>query len=197
MSSRYSIARDLDELEQMVERLGDYLLGDSMYLSLGGGFFRGVGTPQMTVGALLLRRRRLIHLRAKLKRADGHRLEGALAKHGKLRREWTLHYEKKLHREAPMRLKVMAGFFRECNENPRDCGGAYPVEALRRTIVQEILSAMGEFGYNKSDTAAAVHLADQALRRLLHAGDFIWSPQLEAVYPREAFWWLYGSPASD
>ena len=196
MSSRYSLARDLGELEQMVERLGDYLLGDAMYLPVGGGFFRGSSTPQMTIGALLLRRRRLTHLRAKLKRADGHRLDAALAQHADLQREWTLHYEKKLQREVPMRLKVMAGFFRECSENPRDCGGAYPVEALRRTIVQEILMALDEFGYEKRDAAAAARPADQALRRLFHAGDFIWSPPLEAVYPRENFWWLYGSPVA-
>lgn len=196
MSSRYSLARDLDELEQMVERLGDYLLGDAMYLPVSGGFFRGSSTPQMTIGALLLRRRRLSHLRAKLKRADGHRLDAALAQHADLQREWTLHYEKKLQREVPMRLKVMAGFFRECSENPRDCGGAYPVEALRRTIVQEILLALNAFGYEKKEMTAAARPADQALRRILHAGEFIWSPPLEAVYPKAMFWWLYGSPGA-
>lgn len=194
MSSRYSLARDLDELERMVERLGDYLLGNEMYLSIGGGVFRGLSRPQMTIGALLLRRRRLSHLRARLKRADGMRLDAALLEHDDLQREWTLHYEQKLLREVPMRLRVMAAFFRECSENPRDCGGAYPVEALRRTIVGEILMAMTEFGYEKKEMTAAARPADQALRRLLHAGDFIWSPILEPVYPRETFWWLYGRP---
>ena len=197
MSSRYSLERDLDELEQMVERLGDYLLGDAMYLPVSGGFFRGSSTPQMTIGALLLRRRRLAHLRNKLNPSDQSRLDSALAQHDNLQREWTLHYEKKLKREVPMRLKVMAGFFRECSENPRDCASAYPIETLRRTIVQEILLALDEFGYDESDVTAAVQQADHALRRFLHAGDFIWSPQLEPVYPRASFWWLYGSPGAD
>lgn len=196
MSARYSITRDLDELERMIERLGDYLLGDDMYLPVGGGFFRGSSTPQMTLGALLLRRRRLSRLRAKLKRADGFRLDDALAQHDDLQREWFLHYQKKLQREVPMRLKVMAAFFRECSESPRDCAGAYPVEALRRTIVQEILDAMDDFGYEKREAIARVQPADRALRQLLHAGEFIWSPALETVYPRETFWWLYGGPAA-
>ena len=196
MSARYSLKRDLDELERMVERLGDYLLGNTMYLSIGGGAFRGSSAPQMTLGALLLRRRRLAQLRAKLKRADGMRLDAALAAHDDLQREWSLHYEQKLQREVPARLRVMAGFFRECSENPRDCAGAYPIEALRRTIVGEILLAMTEYGCEKVELIASVRSADQALRRLLHSGDFIWSPLLAPVYAREIFWWLYGRPAN-
>lgn len=194
MSARYSLARDLDELEQMVERLGDYLLGDAMYLPVSGSFFRASSSPQMTIGALLLRRRRLSQLRPKLKRADGFRLDAALANHGKLRREWTLRYERKLLREIPSRLKVMAGFFRECGENPRDCAGAYPIEALRRTVAQEILMSMDEFGYDKSGAVASLRPADQALRRILRAGEFIWAPQLAPVYPSADFWWLYATP---
>lgn len=194
MSSRYSLARDLNEFEQMVERLEDYLLGDAMYLPVGGGFFRGSSTPQMTLGALLLRRRRLRRLRSKLKRADGIRLDATQAQHCHLQQEWTLHYDQKLRQEVPARLRVMAGFFRECSENPRDCAGAYPVEALRRSIIQEIMLAMAEFGYDKGDMSGAVRPADQALRRILQAGEFIWSPVLEEVYPRATFWWLYGSP---
>ena len=148
----------------------------------------------MTLGALLLRRRRLRRLRSKMKRADAIRLDAALAQHDELQQEWTLHYEKKLRQEVPSRLKVMAGFFRECSESPRDCAGAYPVEALRRSIIQEIMLAVAEFGYDKGNLSAAISPADQALRRILHAGAFIWSPDLEAVYPRATFWWLYGSP---
>lgn len=196
MSSRYSLRRDLDEMERMVERLGDYLLGDAMYLSIGVAAFRGSSSPQMTIGALLLRRRRLMRLRAKLKRADGIRFDAALVEHSKLQREWTLHYEQKLLREIPMRLRLMAAFFRECSENPRDCAGAYPIEALRRTIVGEILLAMMEFGYEKSEVIASVCSADQALRRILQAGEFIWSPLLAPVYPQDDFWWLYGRPAA-
>ena len=38
MSSRYSLSRDLDELERMTERLQDYVLGDVLYLSIGAGY---------------------------------------------------------------------------------------------------------------------------------------------------------------
>lgn len=194
MSAIYSLERDLDELERMAERLGDYLLGDALYLPIGGGYFRGPSRPQMTIGALLLRRRRLTGLRPKLKRSDGFRLDAALARHDDLQREWRLHYEKKLRREVQSRLKLMTPFFQECREDPNNCASAYPVEALRRTIVGEILIALDEFSYEKSDALAALQPVDMALRKILQAGEFIWAPQLEAVYPKAAFWWLYGEP---
>jgi len=196
MSARYALERDLDELERMTERLQDYVLGDQLYMSIGAGFIRGDSMPQMTLGALLMRRRRLTALRARLDSGPADRLQAALPEHDSIQREWTLHYEKKLRQEAPARLKLMRAFFLECKQNPRDCGAAYPVEALRRTIVQEILLAMEEFGYDRRELQSALQGSDRALRPLLESSDFIWSPLLEEVYPRNRFWWLYGRPSS-
>ena len=195
MSSRYSIERDLDELERMVESLRDYVLSDALYMPIGGGFFRAASMPQLTLGNLLLRRRRLSILRSSLSSAMEPRLDAALRQHDTVQGEWTVHYEKKLQQETPSRLKLMAAFFRDCGDNPRGCDAAYPVEAQRRTVVQEILLAMDAFGYDRGDLAAQVHSADVALRGLLHAGSFIWSAELETVYASETFWWLYGRPA--
>ena len=195
MSAKYDLERDLSQLEEMTERLADYLLGDALYMPVGG-FFRASAMPQLTLGAMLLRRRRLAELRSSLKREQAVRLDAALQLHDQARKDWTLHYEKKLQQEVPSRLKVMGAFFAECSESPRDCASAYPVEALRRTIVQEVLLAIEEFGYDASELAAPVQQSDVALRRLLRAGDFNWSARLESVYPREGFWWLYGSPVA-
>jgi hypothetical protein len=194
MTAKYVLERDLSELEQMTDRLRDYVLGDALYIPIGAGFFRSSTTPQLTTGALLLRRRRLLRLRASLNSQQQSRLDAALTRHDSVQGEWTVHYEAKLKQEAPSRLKLMRAFFRDCSESPRDCGAAYPVEALRRTIVQEILLAMDEFGYVKRELMPQAQQTDIALRRILHAGDFIWSVELGVVYPRADFWWLYGSP---
>ena len=195
MSTKFDLERDLTQLERMTENLTDYLLGAALYMPVGG-YFRASTMPQLTLGALLLRRRRLLELRSSLKRSQAARLDAALRLHDTAQADWTVHYEKKLKQEAPARLKLMRAFFADCRESPRDCAAAYPVEALRRTLVQEILLATDEFGYDGGELAAPVQQTDLALRRFLHAGDFIWSPRLEPVYPRDGFWWLYGSPAA-
>ena len=195
MSRRYSIERDLTELEQMTERLEEYVLGDNLYLPLSAGYSRASATPQLSAGAMLLRRRRLKGLRASFKPGQHKRLDVALARHDSIQREWTLHYESKLKREVPARLKQMRPFFRDCQDAPTSCAAAYPPEALRRTITQEILLALDEFNYNSLDLLANLERTDKALRRLLHAGDFIWSARLKPYYPRSQFWWLFASPA--
>ncbi len=194
MSAKYSVKRDLDELVQMGDKLQEYILGDALYMPVGGGFYRGSSTPQLTTGAFLLRRRRLSLLKRQLDTAQKAQLEATLAQHDNTQREWRLHYEKKLGRESQSRLKMMAAFFRDCAESPRDCAVAYPVEAMRRTIVQEILLAMDEFDYDKSELIPKVGHCDAGLRRFLRPSEFFWSSQLEVVYARKSFWWLYRRP---
>ena len=197
MSSNYSLKRDLEELAQMGDKLHEYILGDALYMPIRGGFFRGSSTPQLTIGAFLLRRRRLSQLRDELNAAAQAQLDATLAQHDNIQREWRMHYEKKLQQEVDSRLKMMVAFFRECSESPRDCAAAYPVEAMRRTIVQEILLAMDGFGYDRRELLPNVRHCDSGLRRYFRSDEFIWSSQLEPVYPREIFWWLYGAPVAE
>ena len=194
MSAKYSLKRDLDELINMSHKLKEYILGDALYMPVGGGFIRG-STPDLTIGAFLLRRRRLHLLRDRLDTEAQAALDETLSRHDDLQRGWRVHYEKKLAREVKSRLKLIGAYLRDCAENPRDCAPAYPVEAMRRTIMQEILLAMDEFDYDKSAVMAGIQRADAALRRYFRPGSFIWATELANRYiPSEAFWWLYGTP---
>ena len=69
MSAKYDLERDLSQLERMTENLPEYLLGAALYMPVGG-YFRASTMPQLTLGALLLRRRRLSALRSSLKRVQ-------------------------------------------------------------------------------------------------------------------------------
>lgn len=197
MSATYSLKRDLQEFAQMGDKLHEYILGDALYMPVSGGFFGGSSTPQLTTGAFLLRRRRLSLLRESLDAPQRALLDASMKQHADIQHEWRLHYEKKLRQEVNSRLKMMVAFFRECSESPRDCAAAYPLAAMRRTIVQEILLAMDEFAYDKGELLPKVQHCDAGLRRHLKAGKFIWSARLESVYPRAIFWWLFAGPQAD
>lgn len=195
MSKNYSIETDLKELSKMGDALEKYIPSDELYMSVGGGgFFSASSMPQLTTGAFLLRLRRLNQLRGELTSAQQATLDKATAQHDSVRKEWAVHYEKKAVREALSRLKSMNEFFRECRESMKLCANAYPTEAQRRTIIQELLIAMDEYGFDKHEVVTQVHRTDGELRSWIQSGEFIWDDTLKSVYPLSTFWWLYGRP---
>ena len=57
--TNYDRSKDLNEARKMADSLEPYVLGDQVYGSVGGGFFTGGNMPSLTIGALLMRVRRL------------------------------------------------------------------------------------------------------------------------------------------
>lgn len=194
MSDTYSFERDLKEAEAMVKALASYVRQDALYGTVGGMFSSG-NMPSLTVGALLMRLRRLDVLRDELDGGQAARLDTAMTQNETVAAEWSLHYTGKVEREAKSRLDAMRTFFDECRSNPRQCAAIYKPEALRRTIVQELLLAMDELDMEADgELDRKLHMIDQSLRRWLIPADFLWSPQIEAAYSKETFWWLYQHP---
>jgi len=195
MSRKYSIDNDLKELEKMGDALDRYIPSDELYMSVGGGgFFSASTMPQLTTGAFLLRLRRLTHMYDELTSVQQATIDKAQTQYEAVRKEWAVHTEKKMAREVVSRLKSMREFFRECRESMKLCSQVYPTEAQRRTIVQELLMAMDEYGYDTHEVITKAQETDGELRRWITAGEFLWDEQLQAIYPHDTFWWLYGRP---
>lgn len=197
MSTNYSIDRDLKEIAKMGNTLQTYVLSDQLYMSVDGGLFSSKNMPQLTTGAFLLRLRRLTQFRDEMNGVQQTILDKAIAQHNEVQNEWTVHYGQKMEREVLSRLKAMTEFFRDCRESIQTCSGAYPIEALRRTIIQELLMVLDEQGVDSPDVTSRTHHTDNELRTWVVAGDFIWAEKLASVYPKESFWWLYGHPESE
>lgn len=191
----YALDRDLREAEAMANGLIPYVHEDRLYGSVGsGGLFGGGTMPSLTIGALLMRLRRLHALEATLNDAQRAKLAQIDAKHDEARREWTLHYTEKLEQEAKSRLKAMNAFFEECEDSLRICRNNYQPETLRRTIVHDIDEVLTELGEHSEDLDRALRTVDNKLRRYTEASDFVWAKELEPAYPRDEYWWLYAMP---
>jgi len=196
MSEHYSVDQDLKEAEAMAGGLERYLEGSQLYGSAGGGGIFGSGSlPALTIGALLLRLRRLEALRGRLTDAQQSRLDAAAELHARVRREHRVRYTDRLRYEANSRLDAMRTFFQEAAEKPTAAFSIYRPELLRRTIVQEILSALAALEAETDDIATKARRIDAQLRGVASQPcPFLWDAVLEPVYPREAFWWLYHKP---
>lgn len=191
--TRYSIERDLKETSAMANALTPYVHEDQLYGKVGGTGLFGMGQmPSLTIGALLLRLRRLSALSDQLTPEQRSALDTAITQHESVRREWSLHYTQKLAYEAKSRLKAMDTFFDEMRDDPRMAAQSYLPEAQRRTIAHEIVAALPE---PDDEVTKAIKRADTALRRWTMPDSFLWDSVLEPVYPQSAYWWLYVRPA--
>ncbi len=195
MTQNYSFDQDLREAEAMVNGLENYLKGDELYTSMGGGFLGFGNMPALTVGALLMRLRRLNDLRMQLNSDQRERLHAINQKHEAIRSEWRAHYDKKLLWEANSRLDAIRHYFAEAAQSMDMAANAYKPEQLRRTIVQDILNTLPDLNIHSAELDTKVREIDNRLSSL--AGDragFLWDAQLEPAYPQKDYWWLYRKP---
>lgn len=194
MPESYKLERDLREAVAMAQALEDYIRQDELYGHVGGGMFGSGSMPKLTVGALLLRLRRLQALRDTFTPDQREQLDAALVAHRQVQREWAVHYEAKLIKEALSRLGAMNQFIEECRDNLRLCASAYRPEALRRTIVQEITREMERLNIASEAVETKIRSTDARFRALLRPADFLWDDTLRPLYDQQEFWWLYQSP---
>lgn len=193
MSAKYSLDTDLKEAKAMADALENYVRGDTLYGSASGGFFSSM--PSLTVGALVMRLRRLDAQRDQMQDRQRKTLDAAVERYESVAREWTEHYEQKMLREANSRLDAMSNFFKECAESERQCAAVYRPEQLRRTIVQELLREMDSRNVSVGkELEAKVRNADKYLRGYFRPSEFEWADSLQAIYPESEFWWLYQRP---
>lgn len=194
MAAPYNIDKDLSEAQKMAEGLSEYVRGTELYGHTGGGFFASGDSPALTIGALLLRLRRLQARSSQLNAAQQSKLKAITETYQQVRDEWRVHYETKLVKEATSRLNNILTYVREATDAPRSARGNYPTEAMRRTIVQEVLHEMEALGITSADVDAKRREADTRLRGLLHTSSFQWDSALQDVYPAQDYWWLYQIP---
>lgn len=193
MSTNYSITTDLEEAKAMAEGLKDYVRGEQLYGNTGGNFFSTM--PSLTVGALLMRLRRLDNFRDLMEDRQYKTLDKVVDLWETVRKEWRVHYENKMQYEVRSRLDTMKTFFRECDESPVTCRNNYRPELLKRTIVQEVLREMDALNVPLEDkTKTKLDMVDKKFRSIMQDDEFQWADGLQKSYPRDEFWWLYSRP---
>ncbi len=191
MSTRYKFGQDVNQAVKMSEALEGYVHSKQLY-GYAGALFTNM--PSMTVGALVLRLRRLDILRHHLKDHQSKKLDLAIDRFVQVRKDWAYHYTGKIEQEIHSRIDAMKAFFYECSDNIRNCVGIYKPEIMRRTIVQELLREMQDLNIEDDDLLVKINDTDERLRKVTETSDFQWANILKPAYDSEEFWWLYQSP---
>lgn len=176
-----SAEKDLAYIKAGIPELEDYLLSDELYWPIST---RGYDLPRMTIGSLLLALTSLT--------ARGEWIESLMMQFDAVRSKWKVAWETKAGREFQSRIGLWGNYLRDYRHNPEGQADLYPNEVRNRVILQ-ILQA--ELPQELPERESLLSF-DSMLRGSLIPADFIWEPSLQAGFPREQFWFLYGKLGS-
>ncbi|MEW5869370.1 MAG: hypothetical protein AB1894_08850 [Chloroflexota bacterium] len=179
---------ELRFLRAGLEKLESYLLSKEIYWPVGIAARSGeTPYPQMTLGALLLALRRAQALAGTpAETAEADRLALQL---DATRQRWRVAWEQKAAAEFQARLTLWRNFIEEYRQEPGNHFSHYRYEVGRRVLLHLLAEQAGEL---PEAHRALLSGLDAVLAQVLVPGDFIWEIELEQLFPREVFWYLFG-----
>ncbi len=180
---------DLRFLQAGVEDLQAYLLSEVLYWPAGVSAPAGEPAyPQVTLGNLLLSRRRL-QGRALERRAQGS-YELCCEQMDALHQRWRSAWGRKAALSFHARLMQWQAFLSEYRSQEEEFAGRYSGEVRLRVLLALL---QPEVEHLSATDQALLETLDKALRTIFIPGAFIWEPELAPSFPVGTFWFLYGS----
>jgi hypothetical protein len=166
-----NLIQDRVFVEAGIAVLGDYLLSKELFYPLEGDL------PRLTLGNLLLAQKRLEAVGAHTGQAQVEAV----------RSQWQVAWEQKCSREIHTRLELWANFLSDYRHSPESNADRYSVEVRHRAILA-LLSKEAE-SVSAEDTLLEM---DSLLKVSFAPGNFIWEKQVEPVFDRRDYWFLFG-----
>jgi uncharacterized protein YukE len=173
-----SAEKDRAYLEAGIPQLEDYLLSDELFWPITA---RGYNLPRLTIGGLLIAKVRL--------QARGERIQDLTARLDAVRSKWRVAWEIKAGREFQSRFGLWGNYLTDYRQNPEGHADSYPHEVRNRAMLQLLMTELP----SELPQREALSSLDGALRSSMVPGDFVWDPDLQSGFPREEYWFLYGT----
>jgi hypothetical protein len=183
---------DLEITEAMVAELEPYIVNDDLYRTLIVHTAHGDQNVRMTGGDLLARLHRLHGERVALTLAQAQRLDAAQAAADATIYSLRTRFHQRLAREMKARLDALRWFLDECEADLQRGRVEYPFEMRNRQRIEEIVKRLGKDV--PAELMTALGKIDRQLRGIGKPSLFVWDARVEAVYPRETYWYLYQRP---
>ncbi len=183
-----SIDYDLRYLQAGAEELQAYLLSDVLYWPVSVSAPAGERAyPPVTLGNLLLSRARLRGL--SLPEVAITQSRDIMEKMEAARQHWRTAWGRKAQQDFHARLAQWQAYLNEYRARPAENANRYAYE-VRQRVILGLLKV--ELGKENELELALLPAMDRTLQSAFVAGNFIWEKELEAAFPKAAFWFLYG-----
>ncbi|RPI26157.1 MAG: hypothetical protein EHM70_19315 [Chloroflexota bacterium] len=181
---------DLKFLQAGLVDLEGYLLSKEIYWPVVISSPPGEAPyPRLTLGSLLLAQARLQS--GSLTPEQRTAFERLNQRINEARQRWQVAWSQKAAREFHARLNLWRDYIEDYRKDPGGNVDRYDYEVSRRVML-ELLQREAE-GIPEAELDLLSGL-DSFIRSVLRSGDFIWENEIQDVFPKSRYWYLYGRP---
>jgi hypothetical protein len=173
--------------QRMAAELEDYLKSDVLYWHLSEPNPLGSHMPRLTISALLEALTRAEAGRANLSPDQQKELEAVRQQLDRIRAAHPALYVNKAIHELHSRLTAYQANLADAQRKTK---GFYLQDAHVRAKIYLLEQALGPD--MTPELQQQREQIDQELYEVFVPGEFIWDPRLQAAFPKDPCWWLYG-----
>lgn len=178
---------DLIIAQSMLRDFEEYLKSDELYWHVAEPNPLGSYMPQLTSGALLEALTRAAAAQNDLAIGQRQELEEARAQHDRIRADHPALYVNKAIHEWHSRLQAWKANLGDGN---RMTQSFYAQDVHVRAKIHLLEQALGpDLPVELQQERARV---DLGWFEIFVPGDFVWDARLQAAFPKDPCWWLYG-----
>ena len=188
-TAQADLLKDLEIVTMMAGLMEKYLVSDLLFRPMPDLS----GAPPLTPGNFLLRQHRLSALQDRFLDADQRQsLAEATAQFNEDTRKRPQIFEAKANRELKNRANQWRDYLKEMEEDfvPAFYNNQVETRAIIQTLVDRFDDSPGTLDPDALELVAEL---DAQLRLHWQDGKFVWDEGWQPVYPRNKYWWLYGT----
>lgn len=189
MNAPEKLTQDLKIFRRFIEEMDDYLSVSKLFYNLGPTM------PKMTIGGLLMRQARLLQGRELLDQPAQNELDKAVADLQASLSGRIVAFEKKAHEELEARLRQWKEYLGDIQKD-KSAADFHHNSVESRVMIQAIIDQLSLPPYQlNSQVPSRVTALDEILQSRWISGNFVWQDGLQSAYPKDTYWYLYGSVA--
>lgn len=185
------LKQDIIILEAMVVEIEEYLMSDVLFWPLMKS-----SLPRLTLGGYLMRQHRLAALGELLDEDEEQRLQEAMDQFNEALVERVVRFEEKAHVELRARLRQWSEYLKDLKRESSGYRQNYATAVEIRAMIEALLDKLKMPPYRLQEKILEQLIVyDRVLSSAWRSGDFVWPEEWKPAYPKETYWWLYGTPS--
>lgn len=189
---RTSLDYELTYLEAGTEELKNYLLSKELFWPTSLKVVRNMPPyPELTLGNLLLSQTLACTLMTNTTTTSEQtiRQQKYDAHIDETRNRWRVAWENKANREYISRLRQWSETLKEFRDDYKKNAMYYPAQVRLRVLLELLRCELNTSQFQDSGLEGL----DNLLRRLFKDGDFVWQGDVASGFPKDVYWYLWGS----